>query len=77
MTKKKKNISSKIKKKVVLALNKSLIPAEYSFKTFKKLVKNIKKTAPLVYDEIDALIKSILLQLIKEKKYSKKLIWQS
>ena len=58
MGKKKNNISSKMKENLVSVLNRSLTPAEYSYKTFKKAARKIKKAAPLVYEEIETLIKS-------------------
>ena len=61
-----------IKKKLVSSLNKGLIPMEYSFQAFKKALKNIKKTAPLVYDEVEALIKSNIVHIDKRKKIYKK-----
>ena len=72
MAKKKNNISLDIRKRIVSSLNKSLIPVEYSYKVFKKLVRNTKKTAPLVYDEVENLIKSNLVPVGNNKKIFKK-----
>jgi len=69
---KKDYLSSIIKKKIVSSLNKSLVPMEYSYKTFKKVFKNMKKAAPLVYDEVEALIKSNIVSIDKRKKLFKK-----
>ena len=72
MVKRKKDTSSNIKKTIVLSLNKSLVPVEYSYKTFKKLFRKIKRTAPLVYDEVESLIKSNIVLIDKRKKAFKK-----
>jgi acetyl-CoA carboxylase biotin carboxylase subunit len=72
MAKRKNNIKLSIKNKAVASLNKSLIPVEYSYKAFKKIFRKIKKAAPLVYDEVDALIKSNIVSIDKRKKASKK-----
>ena len=65
-------LSTTIRKKLIYSLNKGLIPMEYSFQAFKKALKNIKKTAPLVYDEVEALIKSNIVHIDKRKKIYKK-----
>jgi len=75
MTKKRSNISLKIKKKIVSSLNKGLVPVEYSYKAIKKMFKNVKKTAPLVYEEVDSLIKSNIVTIDKKRKISKKAYW--
>ena len=72
MGKKKNNISSKMKENLVSVLNRSLTPAEYSYKTFKKAARKIKKAAPLVYEEIETLIKSNIVSIDKRKKVFKK-----
>jgi len=64
-------LSTTIRKKLIYSLNKGLIPMEYSFQAFKKALKNIKKTAPLVYDEVEALIKSNIVHIDKRKKIYK------
>ena len=61
-----------IKRKLVSSLNTALIPAEYSYKAFRKLFSKIKKAAPLVYEEVDALIKSNIVTVDKRKKIFKK-----
>jgi len=70
MANKKNNV--RVKEKIVSSLNKSLIPIEFSYKVFKKLAKNAKKVAPLVYDEVDHLIKSNIIIMDKKRKISKK-----
>ena len=72
MARKKNNTSISIKKRVVGTLNKGLVPVEYSFRLFRKAFNSIKKTAPLVHDEIDALIKSNIVTIDKRKKIFKK-----
>src|SRR3989338_8923629 len=67
MAKRKKN-SLGIKYMSVSALNKSMIPVEYSYNSLKKVVKAIKKTAPLVYDQVEALIKSNIVPIDKKWK---------
>tara|TARA_Y100000310_G_C20702467_1_gene831165 strand:- start:5856 stop:7760 length:1905 start_codon:yes stop_codon:yes gene_type:complete len=71
MTRRKKGIFG-IKKKLVSALNKSLTPAEYSYNIFKKAFKHAKKTAPLVYNEVEDLVKSNIVEVDKRKKIFKK-----
>jgi len=72
MTKSKKTVFSGAKKKLVFSINKGLLPVEYSYRIFKKLFLNIKKKAPLVYDEVEALIKSNIVPIDKRKKVFKK-----
>lgn len=72
MVKRKKDASSNIKKTIVSSLNKSLVPVEYSYKTFKKLFSKIKRAAPLVYDEVESLIKSNIVSIDKRRKIFKK-----
>jgi|TARA_Y100000310_G_C20688831_1_gene820889 acetyl-CoA carboxylase biotin carboxylase subunit len=72
MAKTKDYLSTTIKKRLVSSLNKGLIPMEYSLHALKKALKNIKKTAPLVYDEVEALIKSNIVHIDKRKKIFKK-----
>ena len=69
---KRKNKDQGIKRKLVSSLNTALIPAEYSYKAFKKLFNKLKKVAPLVYEEVDALIKSNIVTVDKRKKIFKK-----
>jgi len=70
MVKRKK--SQSIRNKILLSLNKSLVPMEYSYEAVKKTFNKIKRTAPLVYDEIEALIKSNIVSIDKRKKVFKK-----
>ncbi len=69
---KKKNKMPDVKNKLVSSLNKSMIPIEHSYKAFKKVFNKIKKTAPLVYDEVESLIKSNIITVDKRKKVFKK-----
>ena len=62
-----------IKNKVSSSINKGLVPVEYSYKVFRKMMKSIKKTAPLVYDEVEHLIKSNIVAVDKRKKIYKKI----
>jgi acetyl-CoA carboxylase biotin carboxylase subunit len=72
MGKRKNSIQSSIKRKIVSSLNKSLVPVEYSYKAFRKVFNNAKKAAPLVYDEIETLIKSNIVSIDKRRKIFKK-----
>ena len=72
MGKRKKGISFEAKKTLVSALNRSLVPAEYSYNILKNIFNRIKKTAPLVYDEVEALVKSNIVPIGKKKKLFKK-----
>ena len=65
MGKRKNSISSRIKNSIVSVLNKSMIPAEHSYKSIIKAFKGMKKAAPLVYGEIDRLIKSNVIHIDK------------
>ncbi len=65
MGKSKNSASRSIKSKLVSVLNKGLIPAEYSYKALKKAFNGMKKAAPLVYEEIDRLIKSNIIHIDK------------
>jgi len=65
MGKRKNSISSRIKNSIVSVLNKSLMPAEHSYKSIIKAFKGMKKAAPLVYGEIDRLIKSNIVHIDK------------
>ena len=69
---KRKNKDKSIKGMIVSSLNKSLIPVENSYNAFKKTFNKIKKVAPLVYEEVDALIKSNIITVDKRKKIFKK-----
>ncbi len=70
MAKGKNSISKRIKNRVASVLNKGLIPAEYSYKALKKVFSGMKKAAPLVYGEIDRLIKGNIIQIDKKGKRS-------
>jgi len=72
MVRRKKGPSFSTKKALVLALNKSLIPAEFSYKVLIKTFNRIKKAAPLVYDEIESLVKNNLVSIDNKKKFFKK-----
>jgi len=61
-----------VKKRLVSVLNKSLVPAEYSYKVLKKVFKHAKRAAPLVYGEIEGLVKSNIISVDKRKKIFKK-----
>jgi acetyl-CoA carboxylase, biotin carboxylase subunit len=73
MARRKDYLGTIIKKKIISSLNKSLIPLEYSYDTFKKTFKNMRKAAPLVYDEVEALVQSNVVSIDKRKKAFKKL----
>jgi len=72
VVKKKDYLSTSIKKKLVSTVNISLIPMEYSYKVFKNAFRKIRKAAPLVYDEVEGLIKSNIVSIDKRKKIFKK-----
>ena len=62
-------IKRKSKQKIIIRLlNNSLAPAAYTYDLFKRIIKNTKKTAPLVYDEIESLIKSHIVTFDKTTK---------
>ena len=65
MGKRKNNISKRIKDGIVSVLNRSLVPAENSYKSLAKVFNRMKKAAPLVYEEIDRLIKSNIIHIDK------------
>ncbi len=65
MGKRKNSISNRIKDGMVSVLNKGLIPAEHSYKSLIKAFKGMRKAAPLVYEEIDRLIKSNIIHIDK------------
>ncbi len=69
---KRKNKSWGIKNIVFSSLNKTLIPVEYSYKAVKKTFNKLKKTAPLVYEEVETLIKSNIIAVDKRKGIFKK-----
>ena len=54
---------------MVKLLNSSLMPAAYTYGLFKKVIKEAKKTAPLVYDEVESLLKSHIVTFDKKDKH--------
>ena len=68
MSKKEK---ASIRSQLVAALNKSLVPLEYTYYMMKKIASKIKISAPLVYNEVESLVKSNIINL-KRKKITKK-----
>jgi acetyl-CoA carboxylase, biotin carboxylase subunit len=65
VSKRRNKISKGIKKRLVSVLNRGLIPAEYSYKALRKTFSRIKKAAPLVYEEVDRLVKSNIVSIDK------------
>jgi len=57
---------------IASTLNKSLIPLEYYYTKLKGLAKHVKKAAPLVYGEVESLIKSNIVTVEKKGKFFKK-----
>lgn len=57
----------KVEEKVASALNKALTPLANTYRGSRKLVMGFKKKAPLIYNEIDSIIKSHLVSLGKKK----------
>ena len=72
MVKRKKSRTSGAKKKLIAFLNKSMIPLERTYHFFRKSFKKIQDAAPLVYDEVESLIKSNIVPIDKRKKVFKK-----
>jgi acetyl-CoA carboxylase, biotin carboxylase subunit len=72
MVKRKKKSSKDMKGKMVSTLNSGLMPLEYSIGVFKSLFKKMRKAAPLVYDEVESLVKSNLVSVDKKNKLFKK-----
>ena len=72
MAKINKNTKSSMKSKLISSLNKSLVPVEYSYMTFKKIFNKIKKAAPLVYEELEGLIKNNIVSIDRRRKVFKK-----
>src|SRR3989344_79401 len=62
----------KLKKTLAAALNKSLAPAVYSYRALKRAANHAKKSAPLVYQEIDHFIKSNVVHVAKHSPSFKK-----
>jgi len=62
-----KKLRKKVEGKVASALNKALTPLANTYRGSRKLVKGFKKKAPLIYNEIDSVIKSHLVSLEKKK----------
>ncbi len=61
-----------IRKNIVLSLNKYMVPVEYSYKILKSAFGKIKKSAPLVYNEIESLIKSNIVHVDKRRRIFRK-----
>ena len=57
----------KIRNKIVSVLNKSLTPLEYSYWIMKKFAIKAKNAAPLVYHEIESLVKNNIIHLKRKK----------
>ncbi len=57
----------KTEKQVVFFLNKILNPLAASYRHSRKLVRGFKKKAPLIYNEVESVIKSHLVSLEKKK----------
>ena len=72
MATKNNGAKSRLKKALAVALNRILIPAEHSYHTAKGVARHIKKAAPLVYHEVERLIKTNLISLDKAKKAFRK-----
>jgi len=72
MAKRKKNNLESLKSKIVSTINKGMTPVEYSYNTLKKLARYTKKSVPLVYYEVEHLIKSNLVTIDKKKSIFKK-----
>src|SRR3989338_6296269 len=68
----KKQKKSGMKAKVVSILNKSLIPLEFSYQAFKKLISSAKRTAPLIYEEVEHLVKNNIIVIKKRTQFLKK-----
>jgi len=68
MARKKK---SSINDNVSASINKSLVPVQYSYRLLRRVARKMKKVAPLVYDEVDHLIKSNIVSVDKRKKIFK------
>ena len=65
------SIKSKLRKRTVNALNAGLVPIEYSYDKLKKGIKELKKAAPLVYDEIEHFVTSNIIRMEKKKPFGK------
>ena len=65
MTKRKKD---SIKDKLFSTINRGLGPVEYSYDKLIKVVKGLKKTAPLVYEELEHFVKSNIVTVDDKKK---------
>lgn len=69
---KRKNKSLGIKNIAFSSLNTILVPVEHSYNAFKKMFNKLKKAAPLVYEEIETLIKNNLIAVDKRRNIFKK-----
>ena len=72
MDKKKNKVRLSLKNRLILSLNKGLEPVESSYKALGRVFNKMKKAAPLVYDEVEALVKSNVVSIDKKKKIFKK-----
>ena len=67
---KKKNDS--MKKKVTASINKGMAPIEFSLNSIKNIFKKAKKAAPLVYEQVEELIKHNLVDIEDRSRIHKK-----
>jgi acetyl-CoA carboxylase, biotin carboxylase subunit len=67
-----RNKESGARKKLVILLNRGLVPVENSYHYFGKLIRKMKKVAPLVYNEIESLIKNNLVSVDKKSRVFKR-----
>ena len=72
MGKRKNKVRLSLKNRLILSLNKSLGPVESSYKALGRVFNKMKKVAPLVYDEVETLVKSNVVSIDKRKKIFKK-----
>jgi len=72
MGKSKNKVRLSLKNRLISSLNKSLGPVESSYKALGRVFNKMKKAAPLVYDEVEALVKSNVVSIDKRKKIFKK-----
>ena len=72
MGKRKNKLQLSLKNRLISSLNKGLEPVESSYKALGRVFNKMKKAAPLVYDEVEALVKSNVVSIDKRKKIFKK-----
>lgn len=72
MGKMKNKLQLSLKNRLISSLNKGLEPVESSYKALGRVFNKMKKAAPLVYDEVEALVKSNVVSIDKRKKIFKK-----